>query len=258
MTYQGQTESLEGLTIVGDRGRFPKVTLVEPTKSGYLLLAAEVDHRPPFMFGLESSKKRKAKSVLKAAASEFRNAPGLIDATVFKALLLPPGRKPSRKAGQNIAPARFDLVFLLEFDTPTSAAALKASQAWQDLETKTEKLACRTLTVEAINARRIGPVDHSTDGIFLFNFFVADELERNLDIWEYTAGWFEDQTRLDNSTLLIPVPGQTDHTVINHCRWDSLSDILPSLLFKRSFHTFVLANFAANATTAMPILYSRA
>ncbi len=258
MTHQGQSESLEGLTIVGERGRFPRVTLVEPTKSGYLLLAAEVDHRPPFMFGLASSKKRLAKSILMSAAGEFQNAPGVSDATVFKALLLPPGRKPIRKAGQDIAPARFDLVFLLEFDTPAKAAALKASRTWQDLETKIEKLARRTLTVEATNARRIGPVDHSTDGVFLFNFFVADELVRNLDIWEYTAGWFEDQTRLDNSTLLIPAPGQTDHTVINHCRWDSLSDIMPSLLFKRSFHTFVLANFEANATTAMPILYSRA
>ncbi|WP_299877925.1 hypothetical protein [uncultured Sulfitobacter sp.] len=258
MTHQGQTESLEGLTIVGDRGRFPKVTLVEPTKSGYLLLAAEVDHRPPFMFGLESSKKRKAKSILKAAASESRNAPGLIDANVFRALLLPPGRKPIRKTWQAMAPARFDLVFLLEFDTPASAAAFEASQTWQDLETTIEQIARRTLSIEATNARRIGSVDHSKDGIFLFNFFVADELERNLSIWEYTAGWFEDQTGLNNSTLLIPAPVQTDHTVINHCRWDSLSDILPSLLFKRSFHTFVLANFSANATTAMPILYSRA
>jgi hypothetical protein len=48
-----------------------------------------------------------------------------------------------------------------------------------------------------------------------------------------------------------------DYKIINHCRWDRLTDVLPSLLFKPSFRSFVLANFAANSTAAIPVLYRR-
>ena len=119
------------------------------------------------------------------------------------------------------------------------------------------------MVVVGSNTRRIAPkgdVDHTKDGEFLFNYFIADQLEQNLKIWEYTAGWFSDQTGLDNSTLIVPEADEMDpeacpHSVINHCRCDSLKDILPSLLFKRSFKTFVLNNFEANNTAATPILY---
>jgi hypothetical protein len=75
-------------------------------------------------------------------------------------------------------------------------------------------------------------------------------------VWEFTAGWFQQETGLANSVLLLPDSGQRTHyKIINHCRWDRLSDVLPSLLFKPSFHSFVLANFAANATAAIPVFY---
>jgi len=35
-------------------------------------------------------------------------------------------------------------------------------------------------------------------------------------------------------------------------------DILPSLLFKKSFHSYVLDNFYANKVAAMPVLYKLA
>ena len=106
------------------------------------------------------------------------------------------------------------------------------------------------------NGRRMGPVDLSRVGVFLFNYFYADRRAQNLAVWEYTAGWFADQTGLDNSTLLIPEAGQDcPYTVINHCRWDRLGDILPSLLLKPSFRSYVLRHFEANDTAAIPILY---
>ena len=105
----------------------------------------------------------------------------------------------------------------------------------------------------------IGPVDHTRDGVFLFNFFYADSLAQNLGIWEYTAGWFVDQTGLDNSCPLAPEPEQnSDYTVINHCRWDHLRQIRPSFLFKPSFKTYIEANFNANQTAPIPILYTLA
>ena len=75
-------------------------------------------------------------------------------------------------------------------------------------------------------------------------------------MWEYTAGWFQDQTGLDNSTVILPdVVKENSYKIINHCRWDQLIDIMPSLIFKRSFRKFVLSNFEANNVAAMPILY---
>jgi len=62
----------------------------------------------------------------------------------------------------------------------------------------------------------------------------------------------------------------TQHSVINHCRWDRLSSVLPALIFKvtltltltltltifkRSLASYVLDNFAANQCAANPILY---
>ncbi|EMJ92810.1 hypothetical protein LEP1GSC193_0177 [Leptospira alstonii serovar Pingchang str. 80-412] len=34
-----------------------------------------------------------------------------------------------------------------------------------------------------------------------------------------------------------------------------MSDVLPSLLFKKSFHSYVLDNFFVNNVAAMPVLY---
>ena len=45
--------------IVGPINTFPKVTLVDPTNSGYLLFALEIDHRPPIGFFIESQNKKK-------------------------------------------------------------------------------------------------------------------------------------------------------------------------------------------------------
>jgi hypothetical protein len=79
----------------------------------------------------------------------------------------------------------------------------------------------------------------------------------NLFAWQYTAGWFEDQTGLDNSTVLRPVdPDGVPYSLVNHCRWDRLRDVLPSLLFKRSFRGFVLRVFAENRVAPRPILYT--
>lgn len=111
----------------------------------------------------------------------------------------------------------------------------------------------------AKNIRRTGDVNHDKQGVFLFNFFYADNVDQNLGIWEYTAGWFEDQTGLHNSTLLrTQEDGSRLYSVINHCRWDKLSDVLPSLIFKRTFKTYVLANLEANNTAPTPILYKLA
>ena len=61
------SEKLENtFQIVGPKNAFPKVTLVDPSNSGYLLLALEIDRRPPIGFFIESQIKKKILSKLKS------------------------------------------------------------------------------------------------------------------------------------------------------------------------------------------------
>jgi len=242
--------------IVGPKNIFPKVTLVDPINSGYLLFALEVDTRPPVGFFIESQLKKKILLKLKHELVNLRNNSKVIDATVFKAMIIPPGRGAFLKKRPDVEIAKFDIVMLIEFNTHESVKEFQRSKQWQNLESTYKTKTKKSLTVTGTNVRRIGPVDHSKQGVFLFNYFYADQVKQNLQVWEYTAGWFEDQTGLDNSTLILPDQvNKNSYKIINHCRWDRLVDILPSLIFKTSFKEFVLNNFEVNNVAAMPILY---
>ena len=110
------------------------------------------------------------------------------------------------------------------------------------------------------NAKRFGAADTSRTGVFLFNYFVADDADVMLQLWDYLAGWYAVETGLTNSTLLVPLDGErSDYLAINHARWDgSLPRVLFAQLSKRSFRTYVLANLEVNGVGAMPVLYRRA
>ncbi len=247
------------LRIVGPKNQFPEVTLMEPTPSGYLLFAAEVDHRPPIGFFIQSGRKTRLIQSLKTLIQRLRNNDEVLDASLFKALIVPPGRGEFLEKRPQVEIARFDVVMLVEFSNIEAAQRYGDTPEWKNMLAFAEKNARKILNITTSNTRRIGPVDHSTNGVFLFNFFYADNLEINLQVWNYTAGWFQDQTGLDNSTVLLPQDAtQVPYTIINHCRWDRLRDILPALLFNKSFRPFVLDNFEANNTAAIPILYQLA
>jgi hypothetical protein len=251
-------EKSPNLKIVGPSTRFPKVGLIEPTRSGYLLLALEIDHRPPFAYFLKSARKRLAIEQLRALGQQLRARSDVVESTIFNALLSPPGRGEFLRKRPHVKVARFDLVLLVEFRSLENARTFARSKIWLSKTEELTKLARGSISLTAENERRIGPVDHAKQGVFLFNYFYADHLQQNVQVWEYTAGWFQQETGLDNSVLLLPDRHEgVDYKIINHCRWDRLSDILPSLLFKPSFRSFVLANFAANATAAIPVLYRR-
>ena len=261
------------ICVVGPKDEFSKVVLLEPKKCGYVMICLEVEHcilPMGFLLWETAAKKRilcQIKEFANELTSEESGTKGLVEATVFKAMMIPPGEGQFLKMRPGVSKALFDVVMLIEFDTVDAARAFNATEICRTEIEKYEKNTDvkRVMVVVGSNARRMGPtgdVDHTRDGCFLFNYFFADTLEQNLNIWEYTAGWFKDQTGLDNSTLILPEPNtdvkKCPHTVINHCRWDGLKNVLPSLIFKRTFKTFVLANFDANKTAPKPILYSLA
>jgi hypothetical protein len=238
---------------------YARARLVEPAASGYLLLAAEVDAQPFFLW--ESRTKRRLIEESTDWCARIAQEAGVLEAVAFKALLVPPiGEAPFlRRRPYEFHRARFDLVILVETDSVGRAEALRKGAAFRALEDQLRTDAGHVYVVAAGNAGRIGAVDHKRDGVFLFDFFYADSPERNLAAWKDTAGWFQQETGLDNATALLPVSAElSEYTLINHCRWDRLGDVLPSLVFKRSFRDFVLARLDASDAAPMPILYQRA
>jgi hypothetical protein len=237
---------------------FERAALIQPAGSGYVLLAAEVDPHP--LLWPSRTKRHLIEDCLRWCAAVARE-PGVLEAVTFNAIFFPPIGEPGflRRRRDQFHRARFDLVVLVETESVARAEALLSSGAWRVLEAHVRDEASHVYVVTASNARRIGAVDHRNGGVFLFNYFYADSLAQNLAAWEHTAGWFQKETGLDNSTVLAPThPDLSQYTLINHCRWNRLSDVLPSLVFKRSFRDFVLAHFDANDTAPMPILYKLA
>ncbi|MGH1337775.1 MAG: hypothetical protein ACRBFS_16765 [Aureispira sp.] len=237
------------LTLVNRHLDYNSVHLMAPTSHHFVHLAAVLDtHRFPFFIGSSRPKKQFLQQC-KNWCQQLERVPNIVSAVVFKAILLPPGS--GMNSSKNNAEA-FDVSVLIEVKNVEELTLLDAFQA---LKKAFEQHPYHHV-VQASNARRIGPVDHQKQGVFLFNYFKAVDLAQNLGIWEYTAGWFEEETNLDNSTLLLPLAITTSpYSVINHCRWNHLRDILPSLIFKSSFQKYVLDNFKANQVVAQPILY---
>ncbi len=86
---------------------------------------------------------------------------------MFTGLLRPPGN--TRVDGQDVPDADFDVVLLVETATVADAEALTWATVLDRLRIGLDGLARHTLTFSGSNARRIGPVDHDHQGVFLFN-----------------------------------------------------------------------------------------
>lgn len=227
-----------------------RARLLPPTDDGFLLLAAEAGR----WFGhLPSAHTALAARLLDIAATvEAR------EATVFRALLRAPGEGDELLTARGLHPARYDVVVLFRTATVGDALALRASAGYRRLAETARAGSRRTHEVVASNAARLGDVDHGPNHVFLFNYFYADDRDTLLKVWEYTAGWFQQKTSLPNSALMRPLDGEpADYGIINHGSWPTLPTFLPSLLFRPSFRSFVLANFKANGIAAQPIVYRR-
>lgn len=240
------------LKIVNADLNFPKVKLVEPKPSGYIHIAAEIDPIRPFGLWPESRRKREARELALRLAKRLETQEGVVRATVFVARAIPPGTH--HPAGVH-KPA-FDLVVLVETDSPQRAKEVQGLPLYAELIAGLEARSNYLHVVRASNGKRMGSVDFQRDGVFLFNYFHGEQPEKLVPAWQYTAGWFQDRTGLDNSELLVPEPGQSsEYGIINHCRWDHWHDVLPDLALRPSFRSYVLAIFAANGVSPMPILY---
>jgi hypothetical protein len=178
--------------------------------------------------------------------------------TVYDAMAIAPARSRYLQTHRDtIHPARFDLVVLVETRSIGAIREVQSTDQYKALLETLQSHANRLHVMAARNARRIGDVDKTRDGLFLFNYFVADDPNVMLKLWDYLAGWYAVETGLDNSTLLVPLDGETsDYAAINHARWDeSLPRFLWRQFSKKTFRTYVLTNLEENRVGAMPALY---
>jgi hypothetical protein len=242
------------LTIVNPHPKYPRVGLIEPPPTGYLLLAAVVEPtigRTPLPRG--GSRKAALLAELKALAASLERLEAVTRATVYRAILIPPPGSDARRMAAR--PARYDVVTLIETTTVEAAGDVAAGPEFRKLHDAITAAAREEYLMPARCLRLVGDVDKSRPGLFLFNFFVAEDPGVALDLWDHLAAWYAVETGLDNSTLLGPT-GPGDYVFVNHARWDlSLPGFAARQFGKRSFYSYVLANLHANGTASMPILY---
>lgn len=240
----------------------------EPNGYGYVHLAGEVE-RPRLLHGDSAAKKRLLATLKERAAALVAGHPGVVRrADVFDAFIIPPGSREGRRVIESghhdVHIAEFDVVVLVECSDVAAARRIRDDALFAALKAPLDEAARFVHCIVARNAKRIAEVDHDRDGIFLFNYFYAADIEAKgssgvdvlLGVWEYTAGWWTAKANLTNSTPLQPVDGERScYSLINHCRWDRAIDVFPHLVFRPSLDAFVLKNFTANDIMAMPILY---
>ncbi|NVI89503.1 hypothetical protein [Actinomadura sp. BRA 177] len=232
------------VTIRNPSTKYPRATLREPAPYGYVYVGATIDPPGRAPFVRRSARRDEVLAALKTHASRVEELGTVVKATVYRAVLMPP--VPG-------AP-RFDAVVLIETSAPEKIRDVQSSEEYGRLIEAAGETRVTTLR----NVKRIGDVDKTRQGLFLFNHFTADDPEVAAKLWEHLAGWYAAETGLDNSTLLQPI-GDAPYALVNHARWDhGLVRFAAHQFTKPSFLTFVRANLRANDTESMPVLYKLA
>ena len=249
------------MKIVNEQIQFPEIEYETPNTTGYIHLAAEIEHTLPVKPNSKLKKQLIARS--KDLCSRLSGLDEVVSAHVLDAFVIPPGNKPGRmileKNNPDVHIPAYDLVVQIETTSVETAKALQENSLFNELLDLLKQAARYFHSFVAKNVKKIGEVDKTRPGIFLYNYFFANDLDVVLPVWEYTGRWFVNKTGLDNSTLLMPVEDEPcEYAVINHCRWDRPIDIIPHLIFRPSLRAYVLGNFTANNIVAIPILYKLA
>ncbi len=239
-------------TIVNAKPRYRPATLVEPPGFGYLLLSADVEpltgRRP---FPGTSARKTALLGRLTSAAADLAELDAVERATVYRTVLAPP---PSGYARTAEHPARFDVHVLVETASPDQLTALEASEPYAQLRKELDTEASRVDTMQARCVKCVADVDKTRPGLFLFNYFVAEDADMALNLWDHLTGWFMTETGIDNSTVLQPTE-RSQYAFVNHARWDhGVPRLWLRMFTKPSFWSFVQKNMNENRTGSMPTL----
>jgi len=233
--------------------KYTKVRLVEPTALGYIHIAAEVHPRAVPILP-RGRAKSKLLTELKRLAHRLAQLDAVERVTVFDSTGYSPLSPDLQERADAIHIARFDIVVLVETTAPATAREVQTTAVYQTLVETLRHEARNAHVIAARNARRIGHVDKAKSDVFRFTYFVADDADVMLQLWEYLAGWYMVETGLANASLLVPLEGEcSDYVGIEYAGLGGRS--LVRQMRTKSFRTYVQANLAANRVGAMPVLY---
>jgi hypothetical protein len=240
--------------IVNANPRFPKGKYIEPSPLGYIHIAADVEGRTkPGPVFRKSAEKRALLARVKALAKQVAELDTVVRATVFQAAMFMPYTNYVHEHPE-LRRATFDVVVLVEPSTPELIPDVQATPEYKELLDELENGAKSVHVMAAHNVKRVGEVDKSHQGLFAFNYFVADDAETMVDLWDYFAGWYQVKAGLTSSTLLVPVDGtQSDFVAVNNARWKYTMP--PRMMSKPSFWTYVRPNLDGNQVGLMPVAY---
>jgi hypothetical protein len=245
--------------IVHPEGGYPKPALLPPTTLGYIHIGASLDVNPTPVV-LPNKRRSELLGDIKKLARTVDHLDWVRRVSVFRAIVMPPTSRLSaylKERGESVALANYDVAVVLETTSTGTARQVQKTPEYRALIDTLRNSGARLHIMAARNARRIGDVDTSSQGLFLLNHFAADDPEVMLELWEYLAGWYQAETGLTNSVAMTPLEGEpADYAIVNWARWDEapLAHFWHQLS-KKSFWNYVVANLDANRAASMPVYY---
>jgi hypothetical protein len=242
--------------IVNADPKYTLVKLVEPTALGYIHIAADVHPRAVPLLPNPRAKSQLL-AELKALAHRLRQFDAVERVTVFDSSGYSPLSPDLQEQAESIHIARFDIVVLIETTSLLTARELQTTAVYQTLVETLRHQATSVHVIAARNAKQIGNVERTRSDVYRFTYFVADDADVMLQLWDHLAGWYVVETGLANASLLVPLEGErSDYVSVDYAGLNGRS--LVRQMRTKSFRTYVQANLAANRVGAMPVLYQRA
>ncbi|GAB3807253.1 hypothetical protein GCM10028798_31440 [Humibacter antri] len=241
------------LTLVNPDPKYAPPPFQPSPGTGWLYLAAEVEPPTRAPFVRAHARRTALLKRLTALADGMAGQPGVLRASVFRAVLIPPAD------GEVARPARFDVAVVVETVSAETLQQVHREPAVAAMIAAMREASDHVLVMPAECARLIAPVEPTRDGLFLFNHFAAADgaadPEMAIALWEHLAAWYVTETGLTNSALLAPTE-TGDFVLVNHARFDtSLPSLAAAQFSKPTFRSFVRANLRAHHLVAMPALY---
>jgi hypothetical protein len=248
------------LTMLNSSPKYTKAHLIEPTKLGYIDIGAEVSPptRPGPVLRL-GSKNKQLLARMKELGGQLEQLDTVVKVTVFRAIAFMPATGYVKKHPELKAPS-FDVRVLIETRSVDDIPAVRDSEPYKKMISELEAAAKRLHIVAAKNLKRTGDVDRAHQGTFVFNHLVGADADVAVENWEWMGGWYAVETGLDNSTLLVALPGEhSDFLAINNARWPyPLKRLAAKQMLSRSFWNYVVKNLDAHEVGAFPVFYNLA
>jgi hypothetical protein len=243
------------ITIVHPQHDLGAASLVAPPAYGYLVFGASVapPSGPPLV--RRNATRRSVQTRIAEHLVRLAELEPVVRATGFRAIVIPPARPPDFRP--DLEPPRFDLMALVETDSPESLPEVAASSPVKALRATLRGSAQHLRETSARCVKAIADVDKRATGTYLFNFWAAADRGIALEVFDHLAPWFQTKTGLRNSTVLQPLDDD-EFAFVNHARWDaSPLRVTAAQLLRPSFHRFVRPTLAANQINVYPALYRR-